>query len=150
MLFESFFDFIKYVHSQKMCTRPGCTTCGCMPFRSFCKDEIGFNTMCELINAETYEQIDFQDPEDWYEPLRIIYDVVFPDLPIEAPLMKEYFAIRTRLFAEMQSRREAAAARVLAEKKQAAQRRAEREQKATEHRERSRIKNEEYRKRHGF
>ena len=149
MQFKSFFDFIEFVHAQKMCTQPGCTTCGCMPFRNYCKDQIGFSEMCDLINAVTYEQSADQDPEDWYEPLRIIYDVVFHDLPIDAPLMKEYFSIRARLLADKQARRAATEARILAEKEQAAQRRAEKAQKAAEHRERSRIKNEEYRKLHG-
>ena len=99
--------------------------------------------MCDLINAVTVEMIADQDPEDWYEPLRIIYDVVFHDLPDDAPLMKEYFSIRTRLFAEIRARRAATEARILAEKEQAAQRKAEKARKAAEHRERSRINNEE-------
>lgn len=106
-----------------------------------------YDNMCKLINAVTYEQIINQDPEDWYEPLRIIYDVVFQDLPVESPLFTEYFRIRTELFAQIQKRKDETAARVLAEKLQAEQRKAERERKAAEHRERSRIKNEEYRKR---
>ena len=149
MEFKSFFDFMDFVHSRNWCLQPGCTTCGCMPFRNYCKNVIGYNSMCDLINAVTVEMIADQDPEDWYEPLRIIYDVVFHDLPVEAPLMKEYFSIRTRLFAEIRARRAATEARILAEKEQAAQRKAEKARKAAEHRERSRIKNEEYWKLHG-
>ena len=146
--YKSFFDLMDYVRVHNMCTRPGCTTCGCMPFRNLCKKEIGYRKMCELINAVSQEQILNEDPENWYEPLRIVYDAVFPHLPVDTPLMKEYFRIRSILFAQFQSRREETEKRVQAEREQAAQRKAERERKAEEHRERSRIKNEEYRRRH--
>lgn len=149
MIFNSFFDVVEYACLRKMCMQPGCTTCGCMPFRNLCKDKIGFAHMCELIGAVTEKQIHNKNPEYWYEPLRIVYDVVFPDIPLDSALMTEYLRIRSELFAQRQLKREKAAARVKAEREQAAQRRAERARKAEEHRERSRIKNEEYRKKHG-
>lgn len=147
--FCSFWDFLTYVKEKNMCTTPGCTTCGCMPFRNFCKNEIGFRDMCELISTVSYREIEDSSPEYWYEPVRIIYDNVFPSLPTDNPLMAEYLRIRDILLKERSRRRLMAQEKVQAEQEQARLRREERQRKAQEHRERSEAKRLEYHRLNG-
>ena len=144
MVFISFWDFINYIHDKNMCTRPGCTTCGCVPFRRLCQNEIGYEHMCTLISSVTDEQIMQHNPEEWYEPLRILYDVIFPNLPVDNPLMRRYLEIRDSLLSEIAWRREEARKRVLAEQEQAKKRKEEKIRKAEEHRQRSYQKWLEY------
>lgn len=123
---SSFWDFLDYVKTQKMCTTPGCTTCYCAPFRALCKSKIGYETMCTLVSSVTQEELHEHAPQEWYEPIRIIYDVVFPEIPVDNPLMMEYLRIRQTLLDAIEKRRKASLEAVEREKEEARIRRQKR------------------------
>ncbi len=103
--FNSFWSLMTFVDVSQMCTKPGCTTCGCMPFRKLIYSIGGYNIK-KLITAVSEEDAERQDPECWYEPFRVIaFD--FPDiLKIDCPLVKRYKVLRDECLAEIERHRE--------------------------------------------
>ena len=100
----SFFDLMRYVREQNMCTHPGCTTCGCMPFRRLIS-AVGPYELEKKITAATPVDIDAEDPELWYEPLRLII-YFFPGVGgLDCPLVIRYKALRDECLAAMERRR---------------------------------------------
>lgn len=100
----SFFDLMRYVREQRMCTTPGCTTCGCLPFRRLIAG-VGQFELERMITAADDSQIEAEDPELWYEPLRLII-YFFPGVGLlDCPLVMRYKKLRDECLAAMEQRR---------------------------------------------
>ena len=100
----SFFDLMRYVREQRMCTTPGCTTCGCLPFRRLIAG-VGQFELERMIAAADDAQIEAEDPELWYEPLRLII-YFFPGVGmIDCPLVRRYKELRDECLAAIERRR---------------------------------------------
>ena len=100
----SFFDLMRYVREQNMCTKPGCTTCGCLPFRNLIFG-IGPNTLERMITAADAAEIEAEDPELWYEPMRLII-FFFPGVCLlDCQLLRRYKELRDECLAAMEQRR---------------------------------------------
>ncbi len=100
----SFFEIMHYVRKQNMCTEPGCTTCGCLPFRRFIST-VGYDAMKEKIAAVTLTEIEEEDPELWYEPMRLIV-YFFSDIGrMDCPLVRSYGELKDECLAAMERRR---------------------------------------------
>lgn len=86
-----FFELIEYAKISEMCTRPYCTTCGNMPFRNLCGQIIGLDTMIQIIEAVNENELAKHPIFEWYDPLIIITEGIFPfQIPRDNPLMEAY------------------------------------------------------------
>ena len=100
----SFFDLMRYVREQHMCTRLGCTTCGCLPFRRLiCA--VGVSELERMITAVTPAEIEAEDPELWYEPMRLIIFFFSETGRLHCPLIRHYNKLRDECLAAMERRR---------------------------------------------
>lgn len=84
---SDFFDLVRMANSSGMCLNPGCTTCGCMQFRNFCKT-LGKPAITEMLKAIPEEYIgEVLRNYRYRDPLRIIM-VVFRDFSDDIPVIK--------------------------------------------------------------
>ena len=88
---EDFSELIEYARSQRMCITPGCTTCGCMPFRTLCRETIGYENICGIVRAVTPEYFAAHYTLDWMKAATVL-DITFRaegGLPRDCYLLQE-------------------------------------------------------------
>jgi hypothetical protein len=78
---RTFFELIEYGHQTNLCTKLSCTTCGCMKFRSLCRDKIGKDNMAAMIQAVTNDELKEHDIDERCGPLRVILHDLRNDVP---------------------------------------------------------------------
>lgn len=88
----AFFELIEHGHKANLCMKPNCTTCGCMEFRSLCRDKIGKDNMVTMIQAVTDSELKEHDIDEWREPLRVILQDFGNDVPSSCALIGAYNA----------------------------------------------------------
>jgi len=137
---KEFFSFIAKCKEDNLCMNPGCTTCGCMAFRMRCINDIGFERMDKMISSVDESMMKSINTAFWYEPLEIIYGVVFRNISTDNPLMREYLRIREDRISEYNRRAYENAQRQKEAHELAELRKLERKKKSREHIERSERK----------
>lgn len=139
----SFMELIDFARKNNICMKPGCTTCGCMPFRDMLKKTGEVNLREKIINV-SQACVDSADPELWYEPFRIIL-VEFPELEmIKCPLVNRYEELKAQCLASIEARRERGRQRQREEHLRALARKEEKAARSQLHVERSIEKRAKY------
>ena len=69
---EDYDELIQYAHIKNMCITPGCTTCGAMPFRKLCREEIGFENICGIVRAVTPEYFEKHYTFEWMQVATVL------------------------------------------------------------------------------
>lgn len=103
---RTFFELIEYGHQTNLCMKLGCTTCGCMEFRSLCRDKIGKDNMAAMIQAVTDDELKKHDIDEWCGPLRVILHDLRTDVPSTCALIGAYNAFERDLIEYNCRRRE--------------------------------------------
>ena len=88
---EDFAELIEYAHLKNMCLTPGCSTCGCMPFRTLCRKTIGYENICGIVRAMTPEYFAQHYTPEW-GAVAYILNVTFHEeggLPKDCSLLQE-------------------------------------------------------------
>ena len=100
---KTFPELIEYTKKHNMCIVPGCTTCGSMPFRELCRNEIGFDNICFVVRNVTPTCFHEYYTLDWMYAATIL-DVEFYK---EGRLPRDNFLLQEleRLSAEHENQR---------------------------------------------
>ena len=100
---EDFDELIEYARIKNMCIQPGCTTCGAMPFRKLCREEIGYENICGIVRAVTPEYFDEHYKLSWMQAATVLDFEFYREggLPRDNYLLQEL----DRLSREYESRR---------------------------------------------
>ena len=69
---EDFAELIEYANMKNMCMNPGCTTCGCMPFRKLCRETIGYENICGIVRAVTPEYFAEHYESSWMDAATVL------------------------------------------------------------------------------
>ena len=69
---EDFAELIEYANMKNMCMNPGCTTCGCMPFRKLCRETIGYENICGIVRAVTPEYFAEHYESSWMDAAAVL------------------------------------------------------------------------------
>ena len=88
---EDFDELIEYARIMNMCIEPGCTTCGAMPFRKLCREQIGYENICGIVRAVTPDYFAKHYTCAWMQAATVL-DVEFyreGGLPRDSYLLQE-------------------------------------------------------------
>ena len=92
--FETFFDLADYLEQNRICYRPGCTTCYC---ERFCQMAyyMGPDRMNEIIKASSYEEMCSRTDLIWHDAMEVLLNrhpaPVYIDKDLQ--LVKAYYEI---------------------------------------------------------
>lgn len=126
---NNFFDLVEYIEIKGFCTKPFCTTCGCMDLRKYLRENLGREYMIELIQNVSQNEITSYRIEDWRNILTIMTHELGIIFPRNNPLMQTYENYQYELYLLKEQRRDMKLKSILQEQVEAENRRVEKRKK---------------------
>lgn len=68
----NFLDLVHILNRNHICYQPGCTTCGCMGYRTFLREQLGPEGIAKMMHSVTREQILAQHDLDWHDAMEVL------------------------------------------------------------------------------
>lgn len=84
---SDFFELAQYAKEMNLCTKPWCTTCGCLQYRSLIRDTIGAEKIKKMVLTIKESQLNEHDIYEWIDPFIVATHEFGPSLFVGSVLL---------------------------------------------------------------